>query len=268
MKKRRLILMIVILFVLCFILSLSSALFQLQCVKIKFCGENIGEKDEDEIISSVDFKYGQLLFGQPKAKYVSDLEQNNPNLCVKSIEAVFPNTLLITVEERVGRYYFCENNKTFVLDKDYKIIEIGDRLDFSNYIKMEFISNINVVQTYFEFFSISSFAYDVGQFLSDNNLVFSSIGQLFDVFDSFYDKNYVVFKISFKNVSMDIVDMTLYSNSPFGIKIEIKNILNKFDRKILKAFSALATLNKKEKIKTTYGTLRVDDNINCFWLEK
>ena len=272
MKKKRLAIMIFVLIFLCVMLSLSSTLFQLQYVKIKFDGEYddklSSSENIDKIISSVYFKYGQLLFTQSKTQYICDLEKKNPNLCVKSIQAVFPNTLLITLEERVGCFYLVEDNKTFVLDREFKILEIGQNLDTTGCIKLDFLSSSNVQQTYFDFFEISSFAYDVGQFLTENNLIFASISCFSSVFDNFSTLNFTPSKIVFKNNLQDKVSLNVFSLSPFGIKIEINNILNNFEKKLKKSLSALSTLYSKERIKTTYGRLLVNDNCNCYWYEK
>lgn len=271
MKKKRLILMILILFVLCLLLSLSSSMFQLQYIKIKvdgYANENFSTQENfAKIISSVKFNYGELLLSQPKSKYIADLEQKNPNLRVKSIQAVFPNTLLVTIEERETQFYFWEESTIFALDKNFKILEIkpdGSSLDC---IEIQFFSQTNTQQTYFEFFNISSFAYDIGQFLGENNLVFASISPFLSILESFPNKNYQPTKISFKKNSSDFVDMTIFFASPFGVKIELKNILNNFEKKFKKSLLALLTLYKNERIKTTYGTLKIDDNSNCFWLE-
>ncbi len=272
MKKRRLIIMICVLFVLCFALTLSSAMFQLQCVKIKFKGEQnkdfCSNDNASKIISSIHFEYGQLLFNQPKSKYIENLEQNNPNLRVEGIEAVFPNTLLITASERIGMFFMKENSKTFIMDKDFKILKIGQDLEVDDYVKLEFESSYKEEQSYFEFFEVSSFAYDIGQFLEENNLVFASINCFSNILESLGNTSYKLLKVCFKKSGSDVVDLTLHSESPFGVKLEIKNVLNKFENKFKKLISALTTLTKREKIKTTYGTLKIDDNLNCFWSEK
>lgn len=272
MKKRRLVVMICVLFVLCLALSLSSTLFQLQCVKIRFKGaqnkEFCSTDNITRIISSTKFEYGQLLFNQPKSKYIENLEQNNPYLCVESIEAVFPNTLLITASERVGRFYMVENDKVFIIDRDFKILKIGQNLDVNGLTKLKFESRNKDEQTFFDFFEISSFAYDVGQFLKENNLVFVALNRFSNLFELYGDSSYIVSQICFKMDAGDVVNLTLSAKSPYGIKLEIKNILNKFENKFKKLLTAFSTLLKHEKIKTTYGSLKIDDNLNCFWIGK
>lgn len=272
MKKRRLVVMICVLFVLCLALSLSSTLFQLQCVKIRFKGEQTEEFCSNDnitkIISSTKFEYGQLLFNQPKAKYIENLEQNNPNLRVESIEAVFPNTLLITASERVGKFYMVENDKIFIMDREFKILKIGRNLDVDGLTKLKFESSNKDEQTFFDFFEVSSFAYDVGQFLEENNLVFVALNCFSNLFELYGDSNYIVSQICFKMEAGDVVNLTLSAKSPYGIKLEIKNILNKFENKFKKLLTAFSTLLKREKIKTTYGTLKIEDNLNCFWMER
>ena len=50
-----------------------------------------------------------------------------------------------------------------------------------------------------------------------------------------------------------------------GIKLIVENVLENFDKKLNKLLSAFKTLINKEKIKTTYGVLSINNSLNCYW---
>ncbi|NCB48357.1 MAG: FtsQ-type POTRA domain-containing protein [Clostridia bacterium] len=274
MKKKRIYIIISIMLIFIFILSLSSAVFELKTVEICFFSqENVKIKivdntifnttnSVDAIISSADFEYGKLMFLQQKDKYIINLERNNPYLETLDLEVVFPNKFVINARERVATFYIQYEEKSFLLDKDYKILEIVDNLLVSELVPITFEKDRNS-NSFFSFFSLSPLAFSQSQFLSENNLVFSSLN-LWTYLRSFSLTNQI------SNINIKLENGTVFAEistktSSYGIKLVVKDILKDFEKKIYKLLNAFKTLEENERIKTTYGQLLIDELCNCFW---
>lgn len=274
MKKKRLYIIICIMLIFIFILSFSSAVFELKTVVVHFysleneeiniTNNSVFNTDESvkNIISSGGFEYGKLMFLQQKDKYIINLERNNPYLETLDLEAVFPDTFVINARERVAVYYIIYEEKTFLLDKDYKILEIANNLSVSDLIPITFEEN-GSEKTFFSFFSLSPLAFSQCQFLSENNLVFSSLN-LWQFLNEF-NLNSEVTKICVNKENGTVFLEVSTKSSSYGVKLVVENVLNDFEKKINKLLNAFLTLVEFERIKTTYGELLIDDFCNCFW---
>ncbi len=257
-----------------FILSLSSAVFELQTVvvlfysqeneKIDFTNNNVFNTLEsvEKIVSSGNFEYGKLMFLQQKDKYIINLERNNPYLETLNLEAVFPNKFVIKARERIAVFYMPFEEKTLLLDKDYKILEISTNPDVSGLIPITFEENDNE-KFFFNFFSLSPLAFSQGQFLSENNLVFSNLNLWLYLLEFNLTNEVSNVNINKKNGTVFVEIST--KTSSYGVKLVVENMLNNFDKKIIKLLNAFSTLEQNERIKTTYGELLIDDFCNCFW---
>lgn len=257
-----------------FLLSFSSAVFELKTVEIFFLSPenrpiNISsnsvfntQEKISKVISSADFQFGKLMFLQEKDKYIIDLERNNPYLETLKIEAVFPNKFVIKARERLPVFYISNEETKYILDKDYKILEISSAVFAELQIPILFKKN-GAQETFFSFFSLSPLALTAGQFLSENNLVFSSISlwQMIYEFNLSSDISALTINETTGTVFIEIDT----KNASYGVKLALENVLNSFDKKFRKLLSALLTLREKERIKTTYGKLFIDDACNCYW---
>ena len=257
--------------------SLSSSFFALKEVQVCFYnsfGEKVSLEDNyfyntkskvSGILSSTEFDYGTLVFSLQKDKYKSSLETKNPYIKMLSLESVFPNKLVINACER--KEVFCmQNGENFcILDGEFKILDT--RKNTENLIEINFYTNKSK-QTFCEFFDLYFFSLDSGSFLVANNNVFLSIQNLYSILSSYQlNLENSLFSLDFYKGENNRVDIYLTTISPFGIKLFVENIFEKFDYKLSKLLSALATLNQEEKVKTTYGVLKIDKNCNLFWKE-
>ncbi len=280
MKRKRLALIVSLMLVFVFVLTLSSTVFTLKSVEIWFIndfGQTVSLESNkvystrsklDEVLSSVNFNYGELLFLVDKNKYISQLESNNPYFKVVNIEAVFPNKFVVKAQERKALYYFEVEDEIYLIDKDFKILDITKTAqNLSGLIQINFESMRGYSQNFFEFFELSNLALESGSFLSQNNLVFTELNNLYDIILSVFDSEFlnIIRAVTIQEIAENTVSLILTTMSPFGVTLEVENILNDFDKKMTKLLNALMTLKNKERIKTTYGRLKIDNKVNCYW---
>lgn len=277
MKKRRLMVIVSIMLVFVVLLSFSSKLFELKYVEIQFVDE-LGDKVSvennlvysspskiNEVISSTSFDYGTLLFLINKNSYIWELERENPYIKIVDIEAIFPNKLILTARERKGLFYFSSKNLFYSLDDDFKILSIKDTN--SAFVELKFVNNSNVETTFFDFFGISEGAYEEGLFIYENNLVFSALKNFYSIINSIfgYEFFYNISKVTIYEKGEDNADIRVSTTSPYGVAVEVRDILDDFDEKFIKVLNAFKTLENVEQIKTTYGRLTIDKFLNCYW---
>ena len=269
--------MVSIMLIFVFLLTLSSALFELKSVEICFYNSNSKvidisqnkiyntQKKVDEIINTTNFDYGQSLFLTNSNDYTYMLESKNPYLKVLYIESLFPNKLLVKATERQKLFYISSLENDFIFDSEYKILEKGENLDKAELIKFEFQNKSGGKLSFFDFFEISSFAFDVGQFLTENNLVFDSITNCVNIINSNFSlllQNSVSFIIEEEEQD---VNFLIKTKGILGVSIEIEDLFNDFDKKFTKVLQSLQTIYDVERVKTTYGKILIDKNCNCFW---
>lgn len=275
MKKRRLFIVLILSLIFVLMFSFSSAIFELKYVDIVFLdrGKTLSTSEtsslKGKILEETVFDYGSSIFFVANNKYNEQIEHNEPKIKVLGAEKVFPNKLLIKVCKREPIFYFLANSKAYLLDSEFKILSIQPLQEFVDTVaqKNDKIREITfkkgeIEQDFFTFFSLNENILDCGQFLSQNNKVFSSIANFYkySTLDSRFFDNVASFCFNFDEKIVNL-EISTYS----GIKIEIDDILQKFDEKMLKICNAYFTLQEKEPIKVTHGTLKIDTNKNVSW---
>ena len=277
MKKRRLFLVMSIMLVLVMLFIFSSSVFELSSVEIKFYSD-IGEplslssnrvfnstQKTKVVIDSAKFDYGSLVFSLDKPKYITRIESANPYIKVLSLESIFPSKLVINACERKELFYILGTDRSLILDSDFKILDM--RKDATLLTQMTFFDYDREV-SFYDFFDVSPLAFEKGMFLTENNLVLSSINSLMPTLYNFdLDILGSISTFSFAKRENNKVDLSLATSSPFGLTLKICNIFENFDYKLNKLLSAFYTLYQKERIKTTHGLLSIDESFNCRWQE-
>lgn len=256
------------------VLSFSSAVFELKKVEVKFFSDENREvplsqnkifstaSSVQALIDTANFEFGKLIFLHKKEKYILNLERGNPYIEALSIEAVFPNKFVLKARERSGVFYIQNDGKFLILDKDYKILDIKNNMESDNLIEISFRQNSSFV-SFFAFFSLFAFALSPAQFLSENNRVFQSLDLW--KYAVAYDLANDLSKMVIINENGTVFADIHTKSASYGIKLVVVNLLENFEKKIKKLLDALFTLRQNEKIKTTYGELKIDENFNCFW---
>ena len=279
MKKKRFIIILSLSFLLIIIFIISSPLFTLKSVDVVFLDENnniiqiknnkvfnSNEKIEN-ILLSANFKYGSSLFLLNKDNYKNNIENKNAYLKIIDVQSVFPNKLLLKAKERKSLFYISSNEKCFVLDEDFRILEIintNDKMD--NLIEIVIKDKNNNIVSFFNFFAISDKAFEIGQYLNENNNVFKRLNNLNRIIKNFTInfKDFVKFEIC--EIKESKINLNIYTSTKnLGVLLTLENLIENPDNKLIKLFNALETLLKKEKIKTSYGILKINDSLNCTW---
>ena len=275
MKKRRLLLVLVISLIFVLVFSFSSAIFELKTVDVVFFknGQTLSSPEtlslKQKILNETSFDYGSSIFFVPNDKYNGQIEYNEPKIKVLGTEKVFPNKLLIKVCTREPVFFFSSKSKAYLLDSEFKLLyiqplqEFADKLSQSeSKIREISFSKNGISQDFFTFFDLNENVLTCGEFLSQNNKVFSATANIYCYFtlDSrFFDNiKTLCFSLNEQTVSLQLSTHT-------GLNMEVENVLKKFDEKLLKLCNAYFTLQAKEPIKTTHGTLKIDNNKNVFW---
>ena len=282
MKKSRLFVIITVFIVLIFVLLLSSSFFTLAKIEINFVDNNNKkvslslnkkirtQKQVEDIVSSANFDYGSSIFLLDKNKYSALLEYQNPYLKIVNVFVLFPNKLCFEVKERNQCCFFLFNNYCYLFDEDFKLLEIlqEKEIEKDNFLNYNFYKN-NLKINYFNFFNLSPLVLSQGDFLTENNLVFKSIQNFYKILGKYFTKKEIIenFKcFNIVEVSSGKINLEIITNeNGFGVNLIIEDILSSFDKKFDKLINAFITLCCKEKIKTTYGILKINNNFNCYW---
>jgi cell division septal protein FtsQ len=123
--NRRLILIVGIFGFIAFLIVLSSAVFSLKTAQLNFLSTTNHLQEEQEILDSANFDYGQSVFFLDREVYIKNLEQQNPYLKVIGLEVVFPNKVVVHAVERNEVYAFKLSNNTYAItDEELKVLEI------------------------------------------------------------------------------------------------------------------------------------------------
>ena len=284
MKKSRFFAIITVFVVVVFVFLLSSPLFTLNKVEISFVdnknqqvslfkNKKINSQQKiNNIIASTNFDYGKSIFLLDKNKYTFYLENKNPYLKIVNVSTVFPNKLYYFAQERISSYYFVVDNYCYFLDTEFKLLEISDKnTEMENNLILLNFFKYNQKLDFFTFFNLSNLALSEGDFLYKNNLFFSSIKNMYFVLEeSFYNKgeSFIFKEINVVEVSSGVLNLELktYKNN-YGITLVVEDCLINFEKKFNKIIKAFATLIANEPIKTTYGVLKINKNLNCLFLE-
>lgn len=292
-KNKRLLIIFSTFCLILFLSLFSSQLFKLKTVEINFydCSNikvtNINsnnvfntQKKVEEVLQSANFDYGNLVFLIDKNYYAPVLERKNPYLKLRNIQIKFPNKLVVNVSERKPYFYINSSCNIYLIDADFKLLEIIPEqqvlLDNNNILQS--LMEITVLSQqgdntdFFNFFDVLPSVYEVGQNLMENNTVLSCIAFLPEILNNYIEnmnsQNSIVFeKLILQEKSSNVVNLKLVtsSSSSFGASLLVENIFLNFNNKLNKLLNAFNSLKISEPIKCTYGQLKIDNNLNCYW---
>ena len=285
MKKRRLVIIFSTFCVIVFLSIFASQVFKLKVVEVVFFDEEetrivklennavFNTKDKvNSIVSSVNFDYGDLVFLINKSCYEQDIERKNPYLKLKNIEVKFPNKLIVNATERKPLFYISTSNKAYLLDNEFKLLDIITQNEsvLKNLTEIIVQSPQNENRDFFNFFNILPSVYEAGQNLKENNLVISNISNMPNILQNYITPNNKLSnftkQIILQEKIVGTINLKICTNiSSYGITLTVENVFSNFDIKINKLINAFNTLKKAEPIKTSYGELKIDQNLNCFW---
>lgn len=254
MKNKRLAVLLIILVFFAVVVVLSSAVFSLGEVQIRFLSTtNVLTGTETQILETGNFKYGENVFFSSKSTYTKNLEKSNPYLRVINIATVFPNKFVINAVERNETYVFkLDNNKYAVTDEYLKILNIQNVYQNNSANGIEILDSGLTDQTELE----------AGGFLKTKDKFFKN---LFDCFRE-WDTSYVSIKSKIHSVQMSYNGYSdrMLINMRSGVQIIIRNAPNGLSDKLNLAFSFYDTdiVNGEAVDYTKSGIIEVFENEN------
>lgn len=272
MKRKRIFIFFVCFIVVFVLIFFSSSFFVLK--NIELC---LFEQDEyanylkvNNTVNSCNFQsvykdVGTSIFKINKEKYIKPFELDNPIYKILSVRFKFPNSVVFNVAKRKETFYISNGIISFVLDENFKILtEISTSMVNENLIYINAVNN-NTEETYFSFFEIEPTCYYPGYFLEENNLLMKDIKDMCEILNKVNLTTSYFKKLSFTS-NEETANLICYTTNDYGIKIVIENIEENFNAKFLKVLNAFLTLEKTERIKTTYGSLIINNSLNCLFL--
>ncbi len=168
MKKKLLIILSAIGGVVAVFVILCFTLFSLKTVEVDFrTSTTVLTGQAQEIVESGEFGYGGSVLFMGKRNPIAKIEKTFPYIKVINIETVFPSKYIIHASERQQVYALELNDKTYICDEDFKVLEIHDgksedlekkpilfkglRVKNSNALAGEFLDIENKVDVYSAF---------------------------------------------------------------------------------------------------------------------
>ena len=241
MKNKRLAIFLIIFVFFAVVVVLSSTIFSLKSVEVKFFSstDNL-TGTETEIVKSGKFKYGENLFFSNKTSYVKKIEKANPYIRVLNIESIFPNKFVINAVERNECYVIkLLNNKYAVTDERMKVLNILDVYQNNTANAIEIKNS-----------SLANQQVAVGDFFETDNYFLN----LFNAFRE-WKLSYVDVKAQITSIEVDYEKTDrLLINMRSGVQIVVNNSKNQISDKLNLAFSFYDTKQYKNGNDVDYTT--------------
>lgn len=255
MKNKRLTIFLSIFLFFAVIVVLTSTVFSLDNVTVKFLSTtNILTNQEEQIVQSGSFRFGENVFFSNKAKYAKNIEKANPYIRVVNIETVFPNKFVVNAVERnecfVIKFSAGPNkNKYAVTDERMKVLNILDNYQNST------SNGIEIIGT------------DLGaQNVSLGDFFETDINYFTNLFDSFreWKISYLDIKARVKSIQPNYEKQNrLLVNMRSGVQIIIENSNSQTSDKLNLAFSFYDTKTDKNGNDVDYtksGIILITEN--------
>ena len=192
-----------------FVLTLvvGAVVFSVSDVNILLQSEENVSFDKAKILETSGIKKGQSVFTINSEKASADIEKQFPKLKVVKIERVFPNKVRIHLDTRTAIFKINYNDKYAILDRELKIIDITNNLD------------------YVAGYTLNQEQHKLGDFVNDNTI---DIKALKEVITKLEVKGVVNEKISATFESFEFVtNEKLKMKTALGITFVIKTQANK-----------------------------------------
>lgn len=277
MAKRRTIVIFLSFLIIFSFLFISSSFFKLKTVEICFFDYNNNQidfrsnlfytsQDKVDVLKEVAKQdYGTTLFLLDTNKYFNKFEYKNPYAKLLNVKQKYPNKIVFNVLERRPFYYISSNNVYFILDEDFKVLQLSQQKP-KNLVQLCAITMFGQAVDFFDFFGVSSNAFVEGQFLTENNLVLSNLANLKELLEEAYLNTTNISQILIIESSDNDVCLKIQTCDIYGVAFQIINIFNNFQNKlnlVLKEFKN--SISQNEKIKICYGCYYIDDNLTVSW---
>ena len=211
------------------IVVLTSTVFSLDNVTIKFLSTTSNlTNQEEQIVQSGDFRFGENVFFSNKTQYVNNIEKANPYIRVMNIETVFPNKFVVNAVERnecfVIKFSSGPNkNKYVVTDERMKVLNILDNYQNNTSNGIEIVGS-----------DLGAQNVSLGDFFETDTNYFTA---LFDAFRE-WKISYLDVKARVKSIELNYERPNrLLVNMRSGVQIIVENSSFQISDKLNLAFS-------------------------------
>jgi|AntRauTorcE11897_2_1112592.scaffolds.fasta_scaffold00001_333 hypothetical protein len=228
--NKRLILLISLFAFIVFIIVLSSTVFSFNNAQINFLSttNNLTE-NEQSIIETADFNYGESIFFMDRQEYINNLEKANPYIKVVSLEVVFPSEVIVHAVERVEFYSFKLSDNTYAItDNELKVLNI----------KQTFINtNENAILVHNNNLSLQASNVSLGSFI-DMSEAYASLIENFSIYSQQWDQNIANLMGNIKSITLNYeTNNDLLVEMRQGVQIIIKGSNEELSDKMQLGFS-------------------------------
>lgn len=248
MKNRRMLVILILLFLLTAVVVLGSAVFTVSDISVKWhtTQNYFAGVQQEEIVDSIEFKEWESVFLVNKDDYIAKLENNNPYLKVVGIEIQFPNKLVLHLAEREElfaikvldsadtqkNHYILVDGEMKVLSKqanvpygDPKIVQVNTDLILSDsdFVVGEFVQNEKIFNV------LTNFTYSMRR-LDYNNQRLKSLAKTLLLEQSGQEKTLTIVS-NFGNVTVKVLDAQtkFFEKLQYGISAYENNYQNVFN---------------------------------------
>ncbi len=285
MKNKRLLKLLIALTVIVLVVVLSSTVFTLKNVELCFydSSNNLiedfstlsyhADEDVQGIIDSGDFGFGKNIFFLKRQENIDKIEKKYPYIKIIGISATFPDGFCIKAVERHPMYsIYLSNGKYAICDKELKVLEVVDKINSYDYIKLlnmgiDEAKPGNFIKVDGDLAKLKKLGdeFAANKYKRDNAIkYFESIS----VYEG-YRTNDSTSKCTWLSIQTRATNKD--GSKCAGVKIDIENISTNFNEKInfaLSYFNKLINDPTIDNASPSYGTIKVYDNIKGTWINE
>lgn len=277
MAKKRVRIIFGVFLIVFLIFFISSSFFKLSLVEIVFYDKDFKNEIDlknnrvytsntklEELKTLAVKDFGQSIFLINTQKYYKNFEAQNPYAKLLQVKSKYPNKLIFCVSERQPFFVVSSDVCEYILDEEFKIIEIRTE---KNQDLMEILCfKDNKVVSYFEFFNISPYAFVEGQFLNENNLLLQAIKNLNKIFYKTTVNFNNIDSLTFSETKKGEPDLIIKTFNNYGASFKISNFIEKFDEKLLSVLLEFEkSLIQNEQIKICFGLYEINKDMKVVW---
>lgn len=233
---------------------LFGVVFRVRNIKV-VSGDDFYYKTQiNEVLTTSKLKKNSSIFSVNRTKVKNNIEKNYPYARVNVNISSF-NSVKITLSNRTPLYYFIENEVCFILDEDCKVLESIGLQDYNNNTyQLILLTDVfsagenNVVGQFLEN-KYTSVCNNLYKALYSNAMIEVDNGGNFE--SSYLDREDMCEVISLVKFSQ-VTELNgkvdkLHLTTSYGVEITIIEPQTNLDYKINMAFSALRTLQQRDR---------------------
>lgn len=254
MKTKRLIILLISLFLIALAIVASSAVFTVKTIQLNWLTtrNQLISSNVEQLTSGTNMPVGDSVFLINKDEIISSIEKKNPYVEVVGIETVFPSTLNIHVGERETLYAMQLNSSTFaVVDKDLKVLEL---MTSTTYYALSDESQPVLITVEDEGYVFNEGDFELGTFVEIENVtnILKSLSK--SLLEAKY--NSLAIRGMIDSINLEINNKNIEITTRYGLIIVIRDFEDGLTEKIVSSISAYYQVHEMPKDTGTIYTYR------------